>query len=180
MATYGSGLPPYFACVDDVDLEKFRALDTATLQQLVSCHWISFHQNALLLGPSGIGKTHLSSALFFKALEEGYSALYLRLSSLHPYRSKAPLALGKLMSKIKKANLLVVDDFEPDALPVQQQDILVQVLDSCREQSSVLLISRLPIHMWSCDKPLECRLNLLLSNAIVLLLRTKPCCRHID
>lgn len=67
------------ACIEDVDFRHRRGLDQALFMQLAQCAWIKAHQNVIIIGPTGVGKTYLACALAHKACREGYSVLYFRL-----------------------------------------------------------------------------------------------------
>ncbi|MFG1466902.1 ATP-binding protein, partial [Xanthobacter sp. DSM 24535] len=66
------------ACVEDVDLRTPRGLDRALLARLVAGDWIDRHQNCLITGPTGSGKTWLSCAFGHRAARDDHSVLYAR------------------------------------------------------------------------------------------------------
>ena len=70
------------AAIEDVDYRHPRGLDRALMTKLASCAWISHHNNVLITGPTGCGKTFLACALAHKACREGYTAHYLRVPRL--------------------------------------------------------------------------------------------------
>ena len=72
------------AAIEDIDYRHSRGLDRALFTRLAAVTWISKHQNVLIIGPTGCGKTFLACALAHKACREGYSALYTRLPRLLP------------------------------------------------------------------------------------------------
>jgi len=67
------------ACVEDIDFRAARGLDKAVMRALAKdSAWFRNHENIFVLGPCGVGKSFLASALAQKACRDGYSALYLR------------------------------------------------------------------------------------------------------
>ena len=64
------------ACVEDVDYRSPRGLDRALFQKLVEGEWINAHDNLALIGPTGVGKSWLASALGHKACRDNRSVLY--------------------------------------------------------------------------------------------------------
>jgi DNA replication protein DnaC len=78
------------ASVEDIDYRAARGLDRALFQKLAACGWIDAHENLILCGPTGIGKSWLASALGHKACRDNRSVLYQRIPKLF-----ADLALAR-------------------------------------------------------------------------------------
>ena len=70
------------ACVEDVDFRHPRKLDKTLFMHLADCRWLKEHNNVLVIGPTGVGKTYLACALAQKACREGYGVFYFRLPRL--------------------------------------------------------------------------------------------------
>ena len=71
------------AAVEDIDFRHSRGLDRKLIRSLTAeSRWVRQHQQIFLLGPTGIGKSFLASALAHKACRDGYTALYTRASQL--------------------------------------------------------------------------------------------------
>ena len=71
------------ACVEDIDYRAARGLDKSVLRALAKdSTWVRNHENVFVIGPCGVGKSFLASALAQKACRDGYSALYLRAAAL--------------------------------------------------------------------------------------------------
>jgi DNA replication protein DnaC len=70
------------ACVEDVDYRSPRGLDRALFQKLAQGDWIEAHDNLALIGPTGVGKSWLASALGHKACRDNRSVLYHRVPKL--------------------------------------------------------------------------------------------------
>src|SRR5208283_4347795 len=68
--------------IEDVDLRTARGVDRSTLLALATSQWIQLHQNVLVCGPTGVGKSFIACALAQKACRDGYSALYQRAPKL--------------------------------------------------------------------------------------------------
>jgi DNA replication protein DnaC len=66
------------AAVEDIDFRQPRGLDKSVMLTLSNCQWIRNHQNVIITGPTGIGKSYLAEALAQKACREGFTALYYR------------------------------------------------------------------------------------------------------
>ncbi|MEW6524430.1 MAG: ATP-binding protein, partial [Bacillota bacterium] len=70
------------ACMEDIDYEKPRGLNRALLRTLASCEWVRTHQNILVVGPTGVGKTYLCCALAHQACRPGFTTRYYRVPRL--------------------------------------------------------------------------------------------------
>ena len=71
------------ACVEDIDYRAARRLDKTVMRALAKdSAWVRNHENIFVLGPTGVGKSFIASALAQKACRDGYSALYLRAAAL--------------------------------------------------------------------------------------------------
>src|SRR5436309_7635867 len=78
------------ASLEDVDWQATRGLDRQVVLSLGRCGWIRDHQNLLITGPAGIGKSWLACAFAERACRSGHSAYYVRAPRLHqiwPWRA---------------------------------------------------------------------------------------------
>lgn len=138
------------ACMEDIDYRHPRGLDRSVFKSLASCQWITKSQNLILIGPTGSGKTYLACALANQACRLGFMTLYARTSKLlHDFEiAKADGSYSKLLAKMAKVNLLIIDDWGLTPLtPAQRRDLL-EILDDRYNRGSTLITSQFPIHIW--------------------------------
>jgi len=138
------------AALEDVDWRTPRGLDKSVVLALGSCQWIAQHQNCLITGPTGVGKSWLACALGHKACREGYSVLYLRLTRL--WRELA-VARGdgrylKLLAGLSRMDLIILDDLGTEALGEVERHDLLEILEDRYERRSTLVTSQLPVGHW--------------------------------
>lgn len=138
------------AAVEDVDYRHQRGLDKSLMMSLISCEWIRNHENLLITGPTGIGKTWLSCALGHKACREDLSVFYVRLPRLLQELSlaKADGRYPKLMTQYAKIDLLILDDWGINPLGNEQKRDLLEILDDRHGLKSTLVTSQLPVEKW--------------------------------
>jgi DNA replication protein DnaC len=138
------------ACVEDVDFRHPRKLDKTLFMGLADCRWLKEHNNVLLIGPTGVGKTYLACALAQKACRQGYSALYFRLPRLLHELSiaKADGRYDKLLAGIGRTDLLVLDDWGLDKFVKEQRHDLLEILEDRHRLRSTLITSQLPVKHW--------------------------------
>jgi DNA replication protein len=138
------------ACVEDIDYRHPRGLDRSVLKSIVSCQWITKSQNLILIGPTGSGKTYLACALANQACRLGFMTLYVRISKLlQDFQiAKADGSYSKLLAKLAKLNLLIIDDWGLTPLtPAERRDLL-EILDDRYNRGSTLITSQFPISTW--------------------------------
>jgi DNA replication protein DnaC len=138
------------ACVEDVDFRHPRKLDKTLFINLADGRWLKEHNNVLLIGPTGVGKTYLACALAQKACRQGYSALYFRLPRLLHELSiaKADGRYDKLLTGIGRIDLLVLDDWGLYKFVKEQRHDLLEILEDRHGRRSTLVTSQLPVKHW--------------------------------
>jgi DNA replication protein DnaC len=138
------------ACVEDVDFRHPRKLDKRLFMNLAGCRWLKEHNNILIIGPTGVGKTYLACALAQKACRQGYTALYFRLPRLlHDLSiAKADGRYDKVMTSISRTDLLVLDDWGLDKFVKEQRHDLLEILEDRHGLRSTLVTSQVPLKYW--------------------------------
>jgi DNA replication protein DnaC len=138
------------ACLEDIDFRAPRGLDKSLLLSLADGRWIAHHDNCLLVGPTGAGKTYVACALAQQACREGYSVRYLRLPRL---LSELALARGdgrypRVLASLVRMDLIVLDDWGAAALAPEQCRELLEILEDRYQRRSTLVASQLPVANW--------------------------------
>ena len=140
----------HHAAVEDVDYRASRGLDRALFHKLADGQWIDAHDNLILCGPTGIGKSWLACALGHKACRDNRSVLYQRVPKLF-----ADLALARgdgryarIMRSINGAQLLILDDWGLDPLDSGARRDLYEILEERYGRRSTILTSQIPVDKW--------------------------------
>jgi len=138
------------ACVEDIDYQSPRGLDKSVMMNLISCDWIRKHQNVIITGATGVGKTFIACALANKACRESFSALYARAPRFYydPAIAKADGSYPKFFSKPAKTRLLVLDDLGLSPMTDSERRNLLEVIEDRNGSASTLVASQLPIDKW--------------------------------
>jgi len=146
---------PMQAALEDLDFSPSRGLDRRTLLELGQSGWIASRHNILVLGPTGSGKSYLSSALGVAAARNEYTVRYLRTSRLlHTLTiARQDGSLINLLRSIAKTNLLILDDWMRDAITIQNAQDILEVLDDRFGHAATLIASQVPVPDWHLRIP---------------------------
>lgn len=138
------------AAPEDVDYRVARGLDRTLFNRLLTGSWIKEHQNVLITGLTGLGKTWLACALSNQACRLGYSSLYVRVPRLF---EELAIAHGdgryvKFIMQLAKVDVLLLDDWGVAMLTDSARRDLLEILDDRYNQRSTIITSQLKVDDW--------------------------------
>jgi DNA replication protein DnaC len=139
------------ASLEELDLRLDRGLDKKQLRDLATCRFLDDGINILILGPTGVGKTHLASAIGNAACRQGRTTLFYRMNTLIEQLtlSRAKATYLNLIKKLAGCDLLILDDLGIKPLEPQQYQDLYDVIDERGEDRATIVTSQLPVENWS-------------------------------
>lgn len=141
---------PYHKTLEDYELTEQTSLTERQMKQLKEMKWLDQQYNLILLGPPGVGKTHLAIAMGLEAIEQGYQVVFLPMGELmtilktSDYTRKSQLAL----SRIKKSDLVIIDDLMYMAIDQREANQFFHLINHLYERSSIILTSNKSPDQW--------------------------------
>jgi DNA replication protein DnaC len=136
--------------LEQIDYQATRGLKRAQIDQLRAADWVGQQRNCLILGPTGVGKTFLACALGHQACRDGHRVLYFYAPKLFRalHLAQADGSLGRLLKKLLRVELLVIDDLGIAAASVSQYRQFLEVLDDRCGHAATLITSQVPVGQW--------------------------------
>jgi DNA replication protein DnaC len=134
----------------EYDFNFPKRIPKATVLRLFDCDFIPRHGCAVLIGPTGTGKSHLLTALGYTAAERGYSVRHTRVVDLINHLTTAQMngLLGKALKNYVRPSVLLLDEL--GYLPIDKRgaDLLFQVVAARYESGSIVLTTNRPFREW--------------------------------
>ncbi len=134
----------------DFDFAAIPTLERSVVLELTTCGFIRARENWLLCGPTGVGKSHLATAIGYEAIKRGLRALLFPTHRLlaRLLASRAEGSYPRLWAKLTAADLLILDDFGLRPVDAQGAEDLYELIASRYERASILLTSNRSPQEW--------------------------------
>ncbi len=163
--------------MEGIDFTTSRGLDKKQIAGLASGRFIRDGMNIVILGPTGVGKSYLASAIGNASCRNGVTTLFFRMNALieQMMLARAKGTYLHIVRKLAACELLILDDFGIKPLSAQQFQDLYDVLDERGEGKPTIITSQLPAANWNevIADPVTCEAvtDRIVSRAIVIQMR---------
>lgn len=138
------------ACIEDIDFHPSRKLDQSLIMSLADCAWIERHQNLILTGATGTGKSWMGCAFGVQACRRNYLTYYTTATQLFEDLARAQMdgTLPKFRRMLVKTQLLILDDLGIGGIDNNLGPILLDIIDQQSQKGALLITSQYPTEKW--------------------------------
>ena len=140
----------YPASIQDVDYSANRSLDKTNFERLALLDFIKRGENVIITGATGTGKSYLAQVLGHNACLMQYKTMYCNFSRLMDQiqLAKPEGTYLKLMNKIEKTKLLILDDFGLTTFDDQARNALMDIVEMKYDKFSLIIAAQIPVKCW--------------------------------
>lgn len=134
---------PIYKTLEEFSLQEQPTLKKQSFNQLTDLAWLDQLYNLILLGPTGVGKTHLAIGIGIKAIQEGYKVAFISMGELiQVLKTEEMTRKSRLrLKRIREANLVILDDLMFMAIDRREANLLFHLINELYNQASILLTS---------------------------------------
>ena len=136
--------------LEDFDWTFNPAIKRQQIYELATGQFIRQRRDVLLMGPPGLGKSHLVQAIGYHIIKAGFQVVYCSIFDMvHELQAdQSPKELDRTLAKYLKPDLLVIDDMGIKVLPPKSGEALLEIVMRRYETRSTMMTSNRPIEEW--------------------------------
>ena len=138
------------ASIEEIDFVTNRGINKTQLLRFADASYVRNTENILVTGPTGVGKSYIATALGHVACQHGYRVNYFVTQKLFSVlrMSKADESYQKLIKRIERQDLIILDDFGMHPLDDLARMMLLEIIQDRHQLRSTIIVSQLPIDKW--------------------------------
>ena len=138
------------ASLNQIDYSFNRSLDKSKIEELGSLRFIEAKENVIIIGPPGVGKSRIATAIGRNACKAGYKVMFVNakelVDQLHISMMKG--CLQQTLKELKKIDLLIIDELSYIKMDKEKESLFFQIIRQRYEKGSLIITTNLPMGRW--------------------------------
>jgi len=141
---------PYQKTLDEFQIDEQKSISSRQIKQLKELNWLEQQYNLILLGPPGVGKTHIAIGLGLEAIQKGFQVTFSTMGELiHLLKTQEYLTKSQTqLKRINESDLVIIDDLMYMAMDQREANLFFHLINNLYERSSIILTSNKGPEQW--------------------------------
>lgn len=138
------------ASLNDIDYSFNHTLDREKIAELGNLHFLKAHENIIIIGPPGVGKSMIATGIGVNACNAGKKVLFVNAKELVDklYKEMTKGKLAETLEKLQKIDLLIIDELSYIKMDRERESLFFQIIRQRYEKSSLIITTNLPMGRW--------------------------------
>lgn len=136
--------------LEDIDYGFNHTLDQEKIEELGKLHFLKAHENIIIIGPPGVGKSMIATGIGRNACHAGKRVLFVNAKELADklYEEMTLGHLAETLEQFRKIDLLIIDEMSYIKMDRERESLFFQIIRQRYEKSSLIITTNLPLGRW--------------------------------